>query len=67
MMDITVNDKEYEFIENETVSDLLQRLQFRFPLIIVRINGEFIPRKSYAETVVPKNATISVIHMISGG
>jgi len=66
-MGITVNSIEYEFIENETISDLLQRLQYRFPLIIVRINGRFIPRKSYAETIIPANAIISVIHMISGG
>lgn len=67
IMSITVNNKEYEFIENETVSELLQRLNFKFPLIIVRINERLIPRNSFAVTTIPDDAKISAIHMISGG
>ena len=66
-MSITVNDKEYPYIENETVSELLQRLNFRFPLIIIKINGVLVARDAFTETIVPDDAKISAIHMISGG
>ena len=66
-MEITVNNKEYEYIEGETVSELLKRLSFRFPLIIVKINGTLIPRDKFTETTIPRGADISAIHMISGG
>jgi sulfur carrier protein len=64
---IRVNNKEYEFVEDETVSELLKRLNFKFPLIIVTIDGNLIPREMYPETGVPNQAEISVIHLISGG
>ncbi len=66
-MSITVNNKDYKFVENETVSELLLRLQFRFPLIIVKINDNYISRDKFAGTVIPDHASIFVIHMISGG
>ncbi len=66
-MSITVNNTAYDYVEHETVSELLHRLNFRFPLIIVKINGTFIPRDRFAETSIPDHAMISIIHMISGG
>lgn len=66
-MSITVNNKEVAYVEDETVKDLLKRLSFTFPLVIVRINGEHIPRNQYSQKIVPDDAIIQVIHMISGG
>ncbi len=66
-MSITVNNKEYNFVEQETVQDLLRRIKFTFPLVIVKINQKHIPRESYATTIIPDEADVKVIHMISGG
>lgn len=66
-MNITVNNKTVTYVENETMKDLLKRLKFTFPLVIVKINGTHIPRDKYSEVKVPENADIQVIHMISGG
>ena len=66
-MSIRVNHIEYEYVEHETVSDLLHRLRFRFPLVVVAINGQVVLRESYAYTQVPDSAEVSVIHMMSGG
>ncbi len=66
-MSITVNKNKVEWVEGETVKQLLKRMKYTFPLVIVKINGEIIPRKKYNETTVPDDSEISVIHMISGG
>ena len=64
---ITVNKREVPWVQNETVHDLLKRMKYTFPLVIVKINNQLIPRNRYQETLVPDEANVDVIHMISGG
>lgn len=66
-MSIFVNNKEIEWVKNETVTDLLQRMRYTFPLVVVKINGRVIPKKKFSETHINDNVKIEVIHMISGG
>jgi thiamine biosynthesis protein ThiS len=62
-----VNGKTIDYVEEEVVSDLLQRMKYTFPLIIVKIDGKLVKRDQYKETIIPDNAEIKVIHLISGG
>jgi len=64
---IYVNDKKVEFLENETVKELLKRMKYTFPNIVVKINGNLVKRSDFSETIVPDKSKISAIHMISGG
>jgi len=64
---ITVNNKNIEWIEGETVEKLLKRLKYVFPVVIVKINGEIIPMKNHSTTIIPDNTKIDIIPMISGG
>jgi sulfur carrier protein len=64
---IEVNSKEIDWVKNETVKDLLKRMKYTFPLIIVKINDKVIPKSDYSSVFVPDNSKIAVIHMISGG
>ncbi len=66
-MSITVNGKTIQFVEQETVSDLLKRMHYTFPLIIVKINDKIIRKKQYNDTIIPDDSDVRVIHMISGG
>ena len=66
-MNITVNKKTVDYVKGETVKDLLKRLKYTFPLVIVKINKDHVPRTKYSDAIVPENADIQVIHMISGG
>jgi len=66
-MSITVNGKTIDFVKQETVSDLLKRMHYTFPLIIVKINGELVKKNAYKKTVIPDDSEIKVIHLISGG
>ena len=66
-MSITVNGKTVDHVNQETVSDLLKRMHYTFPLIIVKINGKLVKKKEYKTTVIPDDSEIKVIHLISGG
>ncbi len=66
-MSIEVNGRIVEWVENESVKDLLKRMKYTFPLVVVKINNKLIPRTNFAEVIIPDNSKIAVIHMISGG
>ena len=64
---ITVNKKKLEYEEQMTVSSLLKKLEYVFPLLIVKINNRLIDRSKYDKTQVCDNDNISIIHLMSGG
>ena len=65
---IHVNDKfETEWEEGMTVSRLLARLNFSFPLVIVSVDGVLVPKEEYATHPVPDCAQVKVLHMVAGG
>ena len=64
---IKVNGRSIDFVDNESVKDLLKRMKYTFPNVVVKINGELVKRNEFPNTVVPDSSKISVIHMISGG
>ena len=66
-MSIEVNGRKVDWMENENVSQLLKRVRYVFPLVVVKINDKVIPRKDYSKIVIPDNSQVAVIHMISGG
>ena len=66
-MSIEVNGKVVDWVENETVKDLLKRMRYTFPLVVVKINDSVIPRKDFSEVTIPNDSKVAVIHMISGG
>ena len=65
---ILVNNRdETEWEDGLTVSDLLDRFRYTFPHIIVKIDGEVIPREQYPTRTIPDGADVRVIHLIAGG
>ncbi|MEA2055935.1 MAG: sulfur carrier protein ThiS [Candidatus Thermoplasmatota archaeon] len=64
---IEVNGRDVKYVESETVKQLLKRVKFTFPLVVVKINGKLIPRNKFSDVSVSDDSKISVIHMISGG
>ena len=68
---ITVNGSPLEHNAGMTVADVLKARNFIFRMLAVSVNGELVPRKAYATTVVPEVADVQVIHdqrgLISSG
>jgi len=65
---IRVNKQtDVEWEEGMTVSDLLERLNYTYPHIIVKVDGELVRREAYDAHVIPDGADVRVIHLIAGG
>lgn len=64
---INVNSDPLEWFEGMTVRDAIKAKRYTFPRIAVWINDEPIPREAFDTTVIPDEATVQIIHMISGG
>lgn len=66
-MTIEVNTLKIDWEENETIKQLLKRMKYTFPLVVVKINKKVILRSDFSKVIVPNNSKIDVIHMICGG
>jgi sulfur carrier protein len=66
-MSIEVNGKHTEWVKKETVEQLLKRMKYTFPLVVVKINEKVILKKDFPITIIPDKSKIAVLHMISGG
>jgi len=65
---ILVNNRDkVEWEEGLTVSALLERFRYTFPHIIVKVDGEVVPREEYPTRTIPADADVWVIHLIAGG
>ena len=64
---LLVNDEPLDWHEGMTVRDILRARNYRFPMLVIRVNEELIPRQDYATALVPDGAEVKVIHLISGG
>ncbi len=65
---IRVNKRtEMEWEQGMTVSDLLEELNYTYPHIIVKVNGELVRRGEFDARVIPDGADVRVIHLIAGG
>ncbi len=64
---IRVNGEDLDWSDGMTVRDVLRLLDYRFPLLITRIDGRLISRPDYDTTEVPDGAIMDVIHLMSGG
>lgn len=64
---ITVNGKTTDLEGGITVTELLGRMGFVWPMLVVRVNGQLVKRDRFDDTTVSDGDTVDVIHMMSGG
>ena len=66
-MSIDVNGDAVPYVEGETISDLLARMSYVFPMLVVVVDGEIVQETDFPSTRFPDGAKIEVIHLTSGG
>jgi thiamine biosynthesis protein ThiS len=64
---IQVNEEPLAWQAGMTVRDVLRAKNYRFPMLIIHVNENLIPKADYDTAVVPDGAVVKVIHLISGG
>jgi len=67
-MKILLNNRHEEFREEQlTVQELLEKKNFTFKMLIIRINGKIVKKNQYNDTVIHDSDDVMVLHLISGG
>lgn len=64
---IRVNGRDMEWEEDLNVDLLLKKCKYTFPLIMVKINGKYVPKEKYKDTLIKDNDDVQAIHSIAGG
>ncbi len=67
MKQITVNGYKIDWQEGMTITDVLQKMNYTFKMLVIKVNGELVRKKDYDSTTIPAGADVKVIHLISGG
>jgi len=66
-MSIKVNSNKVDWVEGETITELLRRMNYVYPMLVIKMDGVVIPRAQYPEKRIPDNCTLEIIHLESGG
>lgn len=64
---ITINDRRESVPAGMSVLALLEQLQVRSRAVAVEINGQLIPRESFASTQIDEGARIEIVTLAGGG
>ncbi|BDU70934.1 sulfur carrier protein ThiS [Mesoterricola silvestris] len=64
---ITVNGDPVAWTPGMTVRDVLAERNFKFPLLVIKIDSTLVQPRDYPTTPVPDGAVVQVIHLMSGG
>lgn len=67
-MKVLLNNREEE-IDKEmiTVSELLELKKYSFRMRIIKINGIFIPKENYSNTLIHNEDNVQILYLMSGG
>jgi len=66
-MSIDVNGDTVPYVKGETVADLLARMNYVFPMLVVAVDGKLVQEQDFSSTEFSDGAKIEVIHLTSGG
>lgn len=64
---ITAKGKRLEWHEGMTVREVLTRLGYNFPSLLVRVNGTVVRRREWDGFLVPDEAQVEVKPIVAGG
>ncbi len=67
MLTLSLNGQSVSITAAATLADLLEQQEYQAQKIAIAVNGEFVPRSLYAETLVSDGDQIDVIQAVGGG
>lgn len=66
-MNIFVNDKESDFPDTLTATQLVEALALTGRRVAMEVNGEIVPRSRYDEHMLQANDRVEIVNAIGGG
>jgi len=67
MIQIQLNGDDYPFVQDGSLTDLLESLDLTGKRIAIEVNQTIIPRSQHADYIIQKNDRIEIIHAVGGG
>jgi thiamine biosynthesis protein ThiS len=64
---IRVNGRTVQWTDEMTVASLLASQKYVFAKIIVKVNGTYVPKERYGETLIQNGDEVHAIHLLAGG
>lgn len=64
---ITVNGKPQEWFEEMTIKQLMAKLNYTYPVLIVMLNEKHIMQEMYDKTMIEDGSDVKIIHPVCGG
>jgi thiamine biosynthesis protein ThiS len=64
---ILINGRSQDWQQGMTVRDALKMMNYTFPMLVIKIDGELVPKDAYDTTTIPEGADVMIVHLISGG
>lgn len=64
---IKVNGKDFEWEENLTVMELMQKKKYTYSRIVVTVNGVLVPKEEYGSKQIIDEDDVQFIHLMAGG
>ncbi len=67
MAEIVVNGHQVEWEEGMTVQRVLDRMNYSWRMLVIKVNGTLVRKEAWSSTLVPPGADVCVFHLLSGG
>jgi thiamine biosynthesis protein ThiS len=63
-----LNDRPYEFFEEGiTIKSVIEKMNYIYPKLVVRVNDVLIEKEDYEKTVLSENDDVKIYHLLAGG
>jgi thiamine biosynthesis protein ThiS len=67
-MKIDLNNREESFEADQlSVAEIMAIKKFTFSKIIVKLNGDFVEKEDYENTIVKDADVLLILHLLAGG
>jgi len=67
-MKVTLNNRPEEFENSQmTIQELLDKKNFTFKMLVIKINGTLVKKVDYSLATIKDGDDVIVLHLISGG
>jgi sulfur carrier protein len=67
VLTISLNGEKVNLSEPLTINDLLAEKEYQNEKVALAINGSFVPRSQYGETIINDSDEVDVIQAVGGG
>ena len=64
---IEINGRTIQWEEDITVKRALEKMNYTFPMIIVKVDGKTVSREEWDRFIIHRGAKVQALHQIAGG